>query len=142
MKALHPLTEDGRLRVTLAASGAAALTYMLIGSSTEFSGFAPFETRQSWLYLAVVVFSFILGWAAESATQALVLVLPVILTPVVAYGAAVISLPVALGRAYLFDVLVLWAFQRCFVYLVITGVIAATAVVAGISVREVGGPPR
>ncbi|MDP2858326.1 MAG: hypothetical protein Q8P50_10160 [Bacillota bacterium] len=142
MKALYPLVEDNRLRIALAAAGGSMLTYLLISSSTEFSGFAPFETRQGWLYLAVTVFSLILGWASKSATQALALLTPVIVVPVAVYGVAIISLPVALGRAYLFDVLVLWAFQRAFVYLVITGVIAATGVVAGISVREVGGPPR
>ncbi len=142
MKALHPLIEDNRLRLWLAAAGASVLTYMLISSSAEFSGFAPFETRQGWLYLATAVFSLILGWASSTAVQAFLTVLPVILAPLAVYGVAVISLPVALGRAYLFDVLVLWAFQRAFVYLVILGVIAATAVVAGVSAREIGGPPR
>ena len=118
------------------------MTYMLISSSTEFSGFAPFEIKQGWLYLATVVFSLILGWASKSATQALLLVGAVLLAPLAVYGVAVISLPVALGRAYLVDVLVLWAFQRVFAYVVLLGVIAATGVVVGISVREVGGPPR
>jgi len=142
MRVLHPLVEDNRLRLWLAVAGGSVLTYMLISSSTEFSGFAPFETRQGWLYLATAVFSLLLGWAAKSAVQAFLVVVPLILVPLAVYGVAVISLPVALGRAYLVDVLVLWAFQRVFVYLVILGVTAATAVVVGVSAREVGGPPR